>query len=134
MVTKKELKDIERRIGETHGWNPLGVFLVSVETKLTFDEKRILGEKMAELIGQIENLEEEKKAFDKKMKDKIDELDGLLKGIAFEHRSGVRIEDRELPGFYDPRSESRHYVDPSTGEIVKSVDAEKGDEQMKLGA
>ncbi len=134
MATKKEIKELSQRIGMAHGWNPLGLFAITVESRLTATEREELGKSMAELVGHVDKLEEEKKAFNNEMKEKIDEIYEKLSSAAFQHRSGVRMKDCDLIAFYDHRTEQRHYCDLETGEIVKSAPAEKGDEQMKLGA
>ncbi len=134
MVTKVQYKNLVKEIGQSQGWNPLGVFSIAVESRLGTTEREDLGKQMADYVGQIDKLEEDKKAFNSAMKERLDKIYGELSSIAFQHRSGVRIENKELPAFYNPRTQERHYIDPSTGEILKSVPAEKGDEQMDLGA
>ena len=68
----------------------------------------------------------------KQIKAKITEAEGIVSEITRMITNGVKYVQKTLPCFYDHRQHVRSFLDPETGEIVKTMPGELSDRQGDL--
>lgn len=124
--------DEERDFASAQGWNRLGRMNVKVKVQLGDQERIEAGEKIALNNVKIRDLQEQRKALAKSVKEQIDEIHDETMSLSELLNEGAREENKILPCFYDHENNSRCFVDMATGEIVRREQAEPGDRQLRI--
>lgn len=117
----------EQQYARENGYRRLGKSPVPVQIPLTEDEKIQHSEEQTHALTEIRNLEIDLKAYRKKIKDQIKIHKEVVEATRELLDQGYRIQDKDLPCFLDDERGIKHWVDPQTGEVVKSTAADPDD-------
>lgn len=105
---------------------------VSVERKFTEDELQDMAEEMTTLVLDKERHEDEKSAYNKEKNEIIKDLDSQITDIAHQYDRGAYDEVVTATLHVDMDGGKRLWVDPDTGEVLKSEPLEPEDYQLDI--
>jgi len=103
-----------------------------VKIKLTQEEKLEVGNELAGVHGEIEELRAEAKSLKAELKSKIDTADAKAMSLAALLRSGVEAREIECRKYINPKTREVVLVHPESEEILKRRPATEIDLQLSL--
>lgn len=105
---------------------------IVIKADLTVDEKSGMCENISRIVGEIENLEEEKKLFTQNVNATIKEKEAQISEVAEKVRRGWIEKQMECEVVSDFVRMTKRYYRIDTGELVETIRIKPEDAQMEI--
>lgn len=106
--------------------------MIEVKHLFTEEEKKEIAENMALRVQEVEQLEEEKKEFDKKKNEEIKSIQTVISLLAQHYVDGYRKDRKDCEVRRNFTDKTVEYIDPTSGEVVKERPMTSQESQMSF--
>lgn len=110
----------------------VGVEDIKVEVSLTDEQKARMAEELSSMVGRMEKLEADKKAFDAGINSQLKMIEAESRDLAEVIRVGTTEENIRAEVWLDPESRTAEYRREENGEVVKVREMTKEELQRPL--